>query len=67
MQNFEFICLRCQVVRKRGVAWGCPTEGVFTFNVDDSMKGASGKSGIGGVLRDHCGEIKGFLSKSMGH
>lgn len=43
-----------------------PPENVLEFNVDGSSKGDSGRSGIGGVLRNISSKMICFFSKAVG-
>ena len=43
--------------KKMKVCWCLPPFGVLKFNVDAAAKGKLGLAGIGGVLRNHKGEV----------
>ncbi|KAK9038155.1 hypothetical protein V6N11_023042 [Hibiscus sabdariffa] len=46
--------------------WRAPKAGCAKFNVDAAVKGGVGVAGIGGVLRDHTGNVLSSFSKSIG-
>ena len=47
-------------------SWCPPPSGFLKFNVDGSVRGKPGPSGIGGVLRYELGMVKGIFSKAVG-
>eukprot|EP00268_Persea_americana_P009153 TRINITY_DN13625_c0_g1_i5.p1 TRINITY_DN13625_c0_g1~~TRINITY_DN13625_c0_g1_i5.p1 ORF type:complete len:147 (-),score=31.41 TRINITY_DN13625_c0_g1_i5:797-1237(-) len=49
--------------KKMKVCWSFPPYGIPKFNVDRAAKGKPGLSGIGGVLRNHKGEVIYMFSK----
>ncbi|XVF62072.1 hypothetical protein PTKIN_Ptkin08bG0187700 [Pterospermum kingtungense] len=67
LQNIECIRLPCRVPTRRiETRWICPQMGCLKFNVDGSAKGKPRLAGIGGVLRDHEGNVKIQFMKSIG-
>ncbi|XVE60389.1 hypothetical protein DITRI_Ditri05aG0124900 [Diplodiscus trichospermus] len=46
--------------------WSAPPVEAVKFNVDGSSVGKPGPAGIGGILRDHAGNVKARFSKSIG-
>lgn len=52
--------------RKMKVSWRFPSKGTLKFNVDGAAKGKPGLVGIGGVLKNHKGEIMYIFSKQVG-
>ena len=60
-------CLKMRVCqKKRKVFWHSPPTGTLKFNVDGVAKGNVGLAGIGGVIRNHKGEVKYIFSKHVG-
>ena len=47
-------------------SWCPPPSGFMKFNVDGSVRGKPGPSGIGGVLRYELGMVKDIFSKAVG-
>lgn len=62
-------CLKKSILKKkRKVSW-CVTlssTGVLKFNVDGAARGKQGLASIGGVLRNHKGEVMYMFSKHVG-
>ena len=51
---------------KTTTSWCPPPSNFIKFNVDGSVRGKLGPSGIGGVLSDELGVVKGIFSKTVG-
>ena len=64
--KLEEISLPVKSKDRRNLEWIPPPSGLLKFNVDGASKGNPGSSGVGGVLRDEFGEVRGFFSKSVG-
>ncbi|EOY15546.1 Uncharacterized protein TCM_034566 [Theobroma cacao] len=62
--------IQCQLPKKgqerKGIQWDKPRYGQMKFNVDGAARGCPGPAGIGGILRDHRGEVKIIFSKLIG-
>ena len=65
LYHFERVRLNHKVKPTRICVWSPPPADALKFNVDGSAKGSPGPSGIGGVCRNHKGEILGFFSKLL--
>ena len=53
LENLKECCSEVKILKlNRGKAWIPPSLDTLYFNVDGSAKGAPGRAGIGGVLRD---------------
>ncbi|KAK8494415.1 hypothetical protein V6N11_065362 [Hibiscus sabdariffa] len=46
--------------------WEAPLAGIVKFNTDGAVKGGFGSAGVGGVLRDHSGNVLLKFSNSIG-
>ena len=65
MQSFG-VCLKMGAAKKkRKASWLSPL-GAFNFNVDGASRGKPGLASIGGVLRNHKGEVLYMFSKHVG-
>ena len=64
--NWE-ACMVCSVPRIMKVeVWCPPARGLLKFNVDGAARGKPGPAGVGGVLRDHKGDVLLMFSKNVG-
>ncbi|KAK2651346.1 hypothetical protein Ddye_011202 [Dipteronia dyeriana] len=52
--------------KKKAIEWEHPPNGSFKFNMDGSARGSPSKARIGGVLRDHRGEVLCLFSTNVG-
>ena len=60
-------CLKMGAMEKKSIlSWCSPPCGVLKFNVDGVTNGKPGLAGIGGVLRNHKGEVLYMFSKHIG-
>ena len=67
LYNFKLACEAYKVKKlPRAAQWSAPSLGVYKFNVDGSVIGKPGPGGVGGVLRDWNGKVKGMFSTSIG-
>ena len=67
LYNFKSACVSSVVFKApRYAAWVNPPKGFYKFNVDGSAIGKPGPAGIGGVLGDWLGVVKGMFSISIG-
>ncbi|EOY23054.1 Uncharacterized protein TCM_015057 [Theobroma cacao] len=61
--------IQCQLPKKgqerKGIQWDKPRYGQMKFNVDGAARGCPRPTGIGGILRDHRGEVKIIFSKPI--
>lgn len=64
--GFEHISMPSHVKTRVNQGWIPPQEEVLKFNVDGSVLGSPGKSGIGGILRKHDKGVLGYFSKPTG-
>ncbi|KAK8516327.1 hypothetical protein V6N12_068935 [Hibiscus sabdariffa] len=55
-----------QSVERSSISWSAPHSGCFKFNIDAAVNKSFGKAGIGGILCDDGGLIRGRFSKSIG-
>ncbi|KAK3219666.1 hypothetical protein Dsin_013636 [Dipteronia sinensis] len=65
--NISELCVESSKKKSVGhVGWSPPSFGVLKFNVDGSARGKPSPAGIGGVLRDHRGQIMCLFSVFVG-
>ncbi|KAK8485704.1 hypothetical protein V6N13_089148 [Hibiscus sabdariffa] len=53
-------------VDNNSVEWSVPLEGLVKFNIDGPVAGSFSMARIGGILRNHKGEVMAEFSKSIG-